>query len=229
MNSNELAALDRVLCHYWHDEEKHWEDHRSSSHIFHDLKALKNAHDRQKNNGGPQTATVEIRDMENNEVATEEHFGGCPECGKNDGYLNCHRTHVFFCDEHKTAWVAGSNIFSSWRAETEEDWKRNEEKLKAYRRVKPVHPKADGSAAPIPNHDQRAECRAEEEAYRLEQERFHGEVFSHLLTVAELPPEVRDLVAKSRTTYHDSVAARATLGALRAIGVRRDLDDELPF
>ena len=49
------------------------------------------------------------------EITTDEYFGGCPECGKNDGYLNVGKDHVFICDEHKTAWCAGANLFSSWQ------------------------------------------------------------------------------------------------------------------
>ena len=46
-------------------------------------------------------------------------FGLCPVCHKTDGYANTGRTHVFFCKEHKKRWCVGSNLFSSWRYETE--------------------------------------------------------------------------------------------------------------
>ena len=73
------------------------------------------------------------------EVTTDEYFGGCPECGKNDGYLNVERVHVCLCDEHQVFWRIGENLFSSWQDETEEDWKQNEEKLRGYREVKPIY------------------------------------------------------------------------------------------
>ncbi len=78
--------------------------------------------------------------LESQRITTDEYFGGCPECGKNNGYLNCERTHVFFCETHKTAWAAGSNLFSSWHDETEADWQRNEERLATYREVEPIYP-----------------------------------------------------------------------------------------
>lgn len=71
----------------------------------------------------------------------DSHFGECPECGRNDGYLNAGRTHVFFCDEHKTRWTVGSNLFSSWRDETEEEQREawDSRGLEFYREVEPVH------------------------------------------------------------------------------------------
>jgi hypothetical protein len=47
------------------------------------------------------------------------YFGLCPTCHKTDGYLNVGRSHWFVCDEHRTKWCAGANLFSSWREETE--------------------------------------------------------------------------------------------------------------
>jgi hypothetical protein len=77
------------------------------------------------------------------------YFGGCPECGGDDGYLNYRRNHYFICKAHKTSWHIGSNLFSDWRYETEDDWKRNAELLDGFREVMPVHaPEEKFSAAP---------------------------------------------------------------------------------
>jgi hypothetical protein len=65
------------------------------------------------------------------------YFGSCLECRRNDGYLNFHTDHWFVCDEHKLRWWGGSNLFSSWRDETEEDWQANGELLMGYREVEP--------------------------------------------------------------------------------------------
>jgi hypothetical protein len=65
------------------------------------------------------------------------YFGDCPECKSCDGFLNIGRTHVFYCDEHETQWTVGSNLFSSWHGETEEDWESNAKKLAGYREVEP--------------------------------------------------------------------------------------------
>ena len=64
---------------------------------------------------------------------SEDHFGGCPECGQNDGYQNIYRHHFFFCEEHCVAWLAGHDLFSSWREEDEADWREAWEELKGYR------------------------------------------------------------------------------------------------
>ena len=73
-------------------------------------------------------------------ITTDEYFGGCPECGNSDGYLNVGRNHWMTCDEHRTTWPIGANLFSSWHDETEADWQRNEAKLKTYRVVDPIYP-----------------------------------------------------------------------------------------
>ena len=65
------------------------------------------------------------------------YFGSCPECGRAARYLNFHRDHWFVCDEHKVRWWGGSNMFSNWRYETEEDWEANGKLLMGYREVEP--------------------------------------------------------------------------------------------
>lgn len=52
-------------------------------------------------------------------------FGRCPVCGDQGCYLNVRRHHYFYCDEHKTVWLAGINLFSSWRDESSDLWERN--------------------------------------------------------------------------------------------------------
>lgn len=75
--------------------------------------------------------------------ATDEwtkYFGGCPECGKQDEYLNVGRSHWAVCNRHKFTWSIGTNLFSSWHEETQADWRRNAEKLASYREVNPIYP-----------------------------------------------------------------------------------------
>jgi hypothetical protein len=62
-------------------------------------------------------------------------LGNCPVCGTNDGYLNLSRTHVFYCADHRVAWIVGTNLFNSWRQETEADWQRNEAKLSNFKKI----------------------------------------------------------------------------------------------
>jgi hypothetical protein len=54
-------------------------------------------------------------------MKVDSYFGGCPKCGGTDGYVNVGRNHWFICVEHKTKWCVGSNLFSAWRFETEEE------------------------------------------------------------------------------------------------------------
>lgn len=54
----------------------------------------------------------------------DHHFGVCPECHKNDGFINAGCSHWFYCKEHKTRWRFGSNLFSCWRDETEDEQRR---------------------------------------------------------------------------------------------------------
>ncbi len=72
-----------------------------------------------------------------NDNRAEDHFGLCPVCHKNDGYLNLNRSHVFRCIAHRKGWVYGSNIFSGWREESEADWERNAKELERYQKVEP--------------------------------------------------------------------------------------------
>lgn len=72
------------------------------------------------------------------ELPDIDNFGGCPECTRNDGYLNIHRAHWFMCHQHRTKWFVGTNLFSAWRSETEEDWEQNYQCIRNYREVEPL-------------------------------------------------------------------------------------------
>lgn len=69
-----------------------------------------------------------------------DYWGGCPKCGKNDGYLNAGREHWFICHRHRVKWLVGTNLFSSWQEEDESTWRRNGQVLAGYREVRPVDP-----------------------------------------------------------------------------------------
>ena len=72
------------------------------------------------------------------DLSKVDYFGGCPECGNCDGHLNVERTHWGVCHTHKTCWSIGSNLFSSWRYETEQQWIENHNKLLDYRGVESI-------------------------------------------------------------------------------------------
>jgi ssDNA-binding Zn-finger/Zn-ribbon topoisomerase 1 len=81
---------------------------------------------------------------------SSNYFGGCPECGGNDGYVNIGRGHWFVCKKHKTHWFIGSNLFSTWKDETPEEQRRavdfmfdeNNNLREGWRIVDPILPEA---------------------------------------------------------------------------------------
>jgi len=78
---------------------------------------------------------------------TGNYFGDCPECGGNDGYVNYGREHWFSCREHRTRWCAGSNLFSSWKYETEEEQEQQWSEIAEYREVEPIFDDTEGEAS----------------------------------------------------------------------------------
>jgi hypothetical protein len=73
-------------------------------------------------------------------ITTSNHFGGCPECGGDSGYVNDGPDHWLVCAAHATKWPVGSNLFSSWETETEEERRQAKELLKRFREVEPILP-----------------------------------------------------------------------------------------
>jgi len=57
------------------------------------------------------------------------YFGLCPVCHKTDGYLNIGQSHWFYCKEHKKRWCEGSNLFDSWRDQTEQEQRRRYDEI----------------------------------------------------------------------------------------------------
>ena len=92
--------------------------------------------------------------MTSEKITTTEYFGGCPECGNNDGYINIGLGHWFFCKTHRTTWFGGSNLFSSCQDESEEDQRRiyDEIGFDHYRKVEAVYADNDDNAGVPPRH-----------------------------------------------------------------------------
>ena len=65
-------------------------------------------------------------------------FGVCPKCGRHDGYLNLHRAHYFVCHAHRFKWCVGENLFSSWRCQSEAEFRRNALDIRSYDEIRPV-------------------------------------------------------------------------------------------
>ena len=74
----------------------------------------------------------------NDKASDSAYFDSCPVCGENDGHLNIGPAHWFVCNTHKTKWLWGSNLVSTWKSETAADWQRNFDKLKDYREVRVI-------------------------------------------------------------------------------------------
>src|SRR5579863_4829145 len=69
------------------------------------------------------------------------YFGACPHCEQTDGYVNAGRDHWYICKEHRVMWWVGSNLFSGWRDETEEEQRRvwNENGIGHFTVIEPVY------------------------------------------------------------------------------------------
>jgi hypothetical protein len=72
----------------------------------------------------------------------KDHFGACPHCRQFDGIMNVGKGHWLFCDEHKVRWFVGSNLFDSWKQETEEEQRAiyDAKDFGSYQDVSPYHP-----------------------------------------------------------------------------------------
>jgi hypothetical protein len=62
----------------------------------------------------------------------DNYFGGCPECGGTNGCRSIGPVHWYYCDDHKTKWCVGENLFSTWKHLSEADWARNRAHLADY-------------------------------------------------------------------------------------------------
>jgi hypothetical protein len=73
---------------------------------------------------------------------SKDYWGTCPHCHDYDGFINIGRGHWFFCDEHKVRWCVGSNLFSCWRFQTEQEQRAiyDAKAFGSYRDVEPYFP-----------------------------------------------------------------------------------------
>ncbi len=78
--------------------------------------------------------------MSSEKVEVKNYFGGCPICGKTDGFINVGSSHWFMCAEHKTKWCVGANLFSGWKEQTVAEQRRifNEIGLGEFTDVRPL-------------------------------------------------------------------------------------------
>jgi hypothetical protein len=90
---------------------------------------------------------AEVKADETPAVGQDGYFGLCPACRRTDGYINVERAHWFFCKAHKNKWYIGSNLFSAWRDETEEEQRRRFDELdfESFEVVEPLYPPSDAA------------------------------------------------------------------------------------
>ena len=68
----------------------------------------------------------------------DKSFASCPQCG-NWGYMvSVGRDYWYLCEVHKTRWLIGSNLFSGWQAQTEEEQAELMRLVVGYRVVEPI-------------------------------------------------------------------------------------------
>lgn len=65
------------------------------------------------------------------------HFGTCDK-GHASYIFNVWRDQWMACDICKVKWLIGTNLFSSWRSETQADWDANIERHKDYKEIEPA-------------------------------------------------------------------------------------------
>lgn len=76
---------------------------------------------------------------------SDGYFGVCPICRDDGMMLNVHRDHWMVCHTHQVRWHMGSNMFSGWKDETEQDWASNRKVLEGYKAVEPWFPEKSGN------------------------------------------------------------------------------------
>ena len=70
-----------------------------------------------------------------NFIFDDDAFEPSCECGNEVYYLNIGRDHFWVCDHCRKCMYFGSNLMSSWRGQTEEEWELNRKKLSTYEMV----------------------------------------------------------------------------------------------
>lgn len=68
----------------------------------------------------------------------EHHFWGCPHCPKSKGaedIYNAGRTNIGVCHTHRTNWILGENLISTWKDETEDEQRERYREIEEYERV----------------------------------------------------------------------------------------------
>ncbi|MHA6645659.1 hypothetical protein [Mesorhizobium sp. A623] len=77
---------------------------------------------------------------------TDPEFGLCPECECHNGFLNKGSQHWFFCNVHRTRWLAGINLFDQWREENRAEQHERFAAIECFDVVQPIWATPKGAA-----------------------------------------------------------------------------------
>ena len=121
-------AIERVLDHLWREEADNFKETPCIEHIYRSLVVI---HRWLDGSWSSDEVLVSFEDLE-----PSDHFGVCPVCGKNDGYLNVRGANWFVCHKHQVRWCVG-DVFSTWKDESVDIWRRNWKQIGGYLEVEP--------------------------------------------------------------------------------------------
>jgi hypothetical protein len=71
-------------------------------------------------------------------MEVDDYWGGCPQCGRNDGCHSVGPDHWYICRDHRVKWWVGSNLFSTWKHLTPAEQRRNRDELSGFTVVEPL-------------------------------------------------------------------------------------------
>lgn len=71
-------------------------------------------------------------------------FGACKKCHSEGIHFNIERLNMVACENCKTQWEIGSNLFSGWKNETEDIWNENTRKYGDYEMIEPIYYNVSG-------------------------------------------------------------------------------------
>jgi len=73
---------------------------------------------------------------------TADYFGACPVCGQGGVARSMGRDHWFYCEQHRTKWWGGRDLFSAEQPRTAAEVVANARFLRGFTEVAPMYPKA---------------------------------------------------------------------------------------
>ncbi|MFH1233367.1 MAG: hypothetical protein V1649_01810 [Patescibacteria group bacterium] len=79
-----------------------------------------------------------IEFLDKHRIIKTYYWGAC-HCGNEGSCFNVYKNHWFRCDDCKTVWWIGQNLFSTWQYENEEIWQKDIEKYNYYNVIEPVY------------------------------------------------------------------------------------------